>query len=115
MSKVVEALMENAKQDTELLYSLDEKGDDFSVPRDIDFLFCAPSQDRGELVTSFINDYRFGEATYYETEDRHCIRVVINMPPTQNQICSVSGFMTCIAQLYDLEYDGWGCVVQKTS
>ena len=39
--------------------------------------------------------------------------LVINMPVTQNVINSVSGLMTCIAAIYDLEYDGWGCELQR--
>ena len=115
MNKVVEALLENAYQDTQLLTGNDEKGDNFSVPRDIDFLFYAPNQEKGELVASFINDNRYGEATYYKNEENHCIKVIVNMPSTQNLVCSVSALMTCLAALFDIEYDGWGCVLQQTS
>jgi hypothetical protein len=35
------------------------------------------------------------------------------MPVTQNEILSVSAFMVCLSQFYDLEYDGWGCEIQQ--
>ena len=41
MSKVVEALLDNAYQDSVLLQGNDEKGDVFSIPRDVDFLYYA--------------------------------------------------------------------------
>jgi len=115
VSKVVEALLENAYQDSQLLEGNDAKGDVFSTSRDVDFLFYAKDQEKGDLVTSFINDNCYGDASYSEHEGRHSIKVVINMPVTQNILSSVSGLMTCIAVLYDLDYDGWGCVLQTNS
>ena len=113
MSSVVKALLDNAYQDSVLLEGNDEKGDVFSIPRDVDFLFYAPDKDKGELVASFINDNCYGDAGYYQSEKKHCIKVVINMPITQNVLNSVSGLMTCIAKVYGLEYDGWGCALQQ--
>ena len=112
MSEVVAALLDNAYQDTQLLISNDEKGDNFSAFRDVDFTLYAKDKEKGELVASFINDNNYGKATYEEIEVSHRITVVINMPSTQNLLCSVSGLMTCLAALYDLEYDGWGCALQ---
>lgn len=115
MSEVVAALLDNAYQDTQLLISNDEKGDNFSAFRDVDFTLYAKNKEKGELVASFINDNNYGKATYKEIEANHRITVVINMPSTQNLLCSVSGLMTCLAALYDLEYDGWGCVLQTVT
>lgn len=112
MSKVVEALLENAYQDTQLLIGNDQKGDNFSVSREVDFVLYAKDRDKGELVANFINDNRYGKAVYSENDGNHRITVTIDMPTTQNLVCSVSGLMTCIAALYDLEYDGWGCTIQ---
>ena len=115
MSNVVEALLSSAYQDSLLLVGNDEKGDVFSVPRDVDFLLYAKDKSKAELVRDFINDNCYGEATYSETDGNHRISVVIHMPTTQNVLNSVSGLMTCIAVLYDLEYDGWGCVLQTNT
>jgi len=115
MSKVVEALLDNAYQDTQLLESNDEMGDIFSIPRDVDFILYAKDQEKGELVTSFINDNCYGQASYEEVEGNHRILLTVNMPTTQNLICSVSGLLTCIAAIYDLEYDGWGCELKRNT
>ena len=105
--------MEVAARDTDLLVSLDEKGDQFYLSRDVEFLLRAPDKERANLVASFINDYRYGLATAQEHEGEHSVLVVINMPVKQSEILSVSGFMVCLAHLYSMEYDGWGCVVQR--
>jgi hypothetical protein len=115
MSKVIESLLDNAYQDTQLLISNDEKGDNFSILRAVDFILYAKDAAKGELVASFINDNRYGEAVYSEIEGKYRIMVTVNMPTTQNLICSVSGLMTCIAALYDLEYDGWGCELRTNT
>jgi len=115
MSKVVEALLDNAYQDSVLLQGNDEKGDVFSIPRDVDFLFYAPDKEKGELVASFINDNCYGDASYYQSDNYHCIKVVINMSTEQHIINSISGLMTCIAAIYELEYDGWGCALQSNT
>ncbi len=111
--KVVDELMEVAARDTELLVSLDEKGDRFYMSRDVDFLLRAPDQERAELVANFVNDYRYGLASVEESDGDYSVLVVVNMPIKQNEIIAVSGFMVCLCNLYDLEYDGWGCVVQS--
>lgn len=36
-------------------------------------------------------------------------------PQQQQVIPSISGFVTCIAELFSIKYDGWSCVVQKAS
>lgn len=115
MSKLVTALLDNAHQDTQLLIGNDEKGDNFSAFREVDFTLYAKNKERGELVASFVNDNNYGKATYEQVEAKHRITVIINMPTTQNIICSVSGLMTCLAGLYELEYDGWGCVLQTST
>jgi len=111
--KVVEALMAVAAADTELLQSMDAKGDRFSISRDVDFLLLAPDQSRAELVAGFINDHQYGRACVQQNDGNFSIIVVVHMPVTQNEILSVSGFMVCLSHLYDLEYDGWGCEIQQ--
>ena len=114
MAKIVEALLDNAYQDSVLLQGNDEKGDIFSIPREVDFFFYAPDKDTGELVASFINDNCYGEATYFFSDEKHCIKVVNFMPITQSVLNSVSGLMTCIASIYGIKYDGWGCALQNS-
>ena len=46
---------------------------------------------------------------------RWAVQVIIHMPVQQNIITSVAGFMTCVAELYGLEFDGWGCIAQTAS
>jgi hypothetical protein len=112
---LVEKLMESAKADTNLLHSLNSQGDNFSTPRDVDFLLRAPSKEKADIAAGFINDYQFGIAAPQEHNGQYSVQVVINMAIQQQAILSVSGFMGCICALFGLEYDGWGCVAQRHS
>ena len=110
---LVDELLENARSDTDLLLKNDEHGDDFSIPRDIEFLLVAPLEERANLVRDFINDNQYGVATVQsDSADEFGILVVIHLAPQQHVLCSVSALMVCIAKLFDIQYDGWGCVLQ---
>ena len=111
--KVLDELMEVAAKDTDLLVTLDQKGDHFYISRDVEFLLRAPDKNRAEVAASFIAEYRYGAAKVQEHDGGYSILVVVNMPIKQNEILSVSGFMVCLCELFGLDYDGWGCVVQR--
>lgn len=110
--KLVDTLLRIAHEDTQLLIKNDQLGDTFRVSRDVDFLLKAPTAEKASTVCSFINDNQYGAA---RVQDQTDILVVIHMPIEQNIICSVSALMACIAELFGLEYDGWGCVIQKAA
>lgn len=107
MSTIVEALIETATADTALLVKNEELGDDASVIRKVDFILYAESKKDADLVASFMNDFRYGAPQVEKSEKRYRLTVTIEMPTTQNVLCSVSGFMACLASIYELEYDGW--------
>lgn len=111
---VLNLLIEAAVSDADLLRKLDAQGDRFSVPRDVEFLLRAPSADKATVVADFINDYQYGVATAQGLRDSPSVLVVVNMPIEQHAIQCVSGFMACVCELFGLDYDGWGCVVQAT-
>ena len=110
--KVVDELMQTAAADVELLRKLDSQGDQFGVFRDVEFLLRAPTAEKASTVASFINEHQYGVATPQDLEASPSVLVVVHMPIQQHILQSVSGFMVCISQLFGLEYDGWGCVVQ---
>lgn len=113
--KAIDALMSAAFEDTELLMQLDGRGDGFSIPRDVDFVLKAQAREKAELVAAFVTDNQYGVPRIEESDDGYCLLVTVHMPITQHVVCSVSGLMACLAQLFSLEYDGWGCVVQKAT
>ena len=39
--------------------------------------------------------------------------LTLRMPVEQHVITAVSGFVACIADLFDADYDGWGCEAQS--
>ncbi len=110
----IDLLLENAYQDTQLLLKNGELGDEFSKTRDVDFVLKTGDRQRAELVCSFMNDNQYG-ACRVEEGALGELRVVtvVHMPATQHLICSVSGLMVCVGALFNVEYDGWGCIVQS--
>ena len=108
----IQHLMDNAMADVDLLTKNDARGDVFACPRVVDFYLYAPDQEKADLVAGFVNDFGFGAATVDSQTCNHRILIQIEMPTTQHVLQSVSGFMQCLADIYELEYDGWGCVLQ---
>jgi hypothetical protein len=107
-------LTETAKSDTELLRSNDGLGDAFAKPREVDFSFETRERDRAEDFAEFVNGKQYGIAKVTTLEDgQFRVLVLITMPITQHLICSVSGFMLCLSRIFQIDYQGWGSVVQK--
>lgn len=115
MSSIAEMLMNNAAADTDLLRKNDGHGDKFTIPRIVDFLFRAPSKEKAEIVASFVKDMQYGTATIQCENNEYSVLVQIEMPITQNILCCVSGFMTCLGKVFGVEYDGWGSIIQTGS
>lgn len=114
---VVKLLMNTAVEDSRLLVTNQELGDRPEIPRDIDFLFYAKTEERAKLVASFIADYRYGKSTVEKFEHEGVVRwslfVTIHSPTTENVVMTLSAFMVCLSQLYDLDYDGWETNIQR--
>lgn len=110
---LVDTLLQTAYEDTQLLLKNDKLGDKFSVRRNVDFVLRTGDGERAETVASFINDNQYGSATVKQVEDEHRVLVAIHMPTTQNVLCSVSALMACLAELFSVEYDGWGSTIQR--
>ncbi len=112
---ITEKLLSTAYEDTQLLIKNHQLGDDFSIPRDVDFVLIAKEKAKAETVASFVVDNRYGASRVEEAAGVFRVLVTVNMPTTQHVLCSVSALMVCLAGLFSLEYDGWGCVIQRRS
>jgi hypothetical protein len=112
---IVEVLLETAKADTDLLLRNNAHGDVLAIPRLVEFLLRAPSAEKAELVASFINDNRYGVATVSSNDSGYSVTVSVQMPITQQVLCSVSGLMACVSKIFGVEYDGWGSTIQTRS
>lgn len=110
--QIIESLLDAAYEDTQLLQKNDALGDSFVIPRDVDFVFLANDRTRIETVASFVEDNQYGVPLVEEVDGSFRLIVSVHMPTTQNVICSVSALMVCLSKLFDIEYDGWGCVLQ---
>lgn len=112
--RLFDLLTETAKADTELLHSSDKLGDVFATPREVDFSFETREQNRAEDFAEFVNGKQYGVAKVTALEnDQFRVLMLITMPITQHLICSVSGFTLCLSRIFQIDYQGWGAVVQR--
>ncbi len=112
---LVDTLLKNAYQDTQLLIKNDERGDVLSVPRDVDFLLRCEDSGRAETVASFVNDNQYGVAVVEQVDDEYRVRITVHTPITQNVLCSISGLMACLSELFQVVYDGWGSTIKPAA
>jgi hypothetical protein len=114
---VVKLLMDTAVEDSKVLVKNQEVGDRPEIPRDIEFRFYAKTEDRANLVANFVADYRYGKPAVERSEHEGVVRwlllITIHAPTTENVVMSLSAFMVCLSQFYDLDYDGWESSIQR--
>ena len=111
---IFDLLHENALLDNDLLRKNDAMGDKFDDPRDVDFAFKTNDKQRADDLSEYINGKNFGNASVAAAvEGEYGVLCVIHMPINQPLLCSVSGFMVCLSRLFQVEYDGWGSIIQK--
>jgi regulator of RNase E activity RraB len=115
---IAELLLETAEADRDLLRSNLDHGDNPDLPRDLEFVLYAATEERARLVCDFVTDNGYGRSRYecLEAEGGSGawrLLVTINAPTTPEIVCTLSGFMACLSKIYDLEYDGWGCVIRS--
>lgn len=109
-------LHDNAHADLDLLVKNDQRGDNFATARDVDFAFKTNEKVRAKDICEYINGKNFGKATVREEPDGlYWVISSVYMPITQHLLFSVSGFMVCLSRLFQVEYDGWGSVIQRSS
>ena len=115
--KVVDLLMETAVEDSRLLVKNQELGDRPEIPRNIDFVLYAKDEEKAKLVASFVTDYRYGKPAIQRVEHNGVaswrLLITIHTPMSENIVMTLSAFMVCLSKLYDLDYDGWGCTIQR--
>jgi len=109
-----ELLHQDALSNTDLLRKNDELGDIFTIAREVDFAFETGEKERANDFAEFVNGKSYGSAAVSELSDgRFRVLVQITMSIMQHVIGCVSGFMLCLSRLFQIDYLGWGSVVQK--
>ncbi len=110
-----ELLTETALSDADLLRQNDKLGDNFTIAREVDFAFQTKDKQRADDFAGFVNGKSYGKVTVSKIEDDNFrVLVLITMPITQHLIGCVSGFMLCLSRLFQIEYLGWGSVIQNS-
>ena len=114
---LVDKLLENSATDRDLLGKNLKAGDQPYVPRDAEFVLYARTRGKADVFCSFIHDNGYGRASFCEVpelpeERRYRVIVAVRMPTEEHIVCSVSGMMLLLGELFSLEYDGWGSSLQ---
>jgi len=110
---IIDELRENALADIDLLRKNDARGDMFTESRDVDFAFKTSDRKRAETLYDSIKEMNFGNPSIrIDDNGLSWIVNVIHMPITQSVLSCVSGFMVCLGKLFQVEFDGWGSVIQ---
>jgi hypothetical protein len=113
---ITDTLLDNAYQDTQVLLVNEREGDQFSVARDVEFILRTDDSAKAETVRSFITDNRYADSVTIVPDGQDSeLRVTIHMPLRQSVLCSVSALMACLAQVFNIEYDGWSSDIQRGS
>jgi hypothetical protein len=110
---VVNDLLDNSLRDRDLLEKNVRLGDDLRVPRLVDFVFVTPDEKVAQELVSYMAEGHFGQPRIVGVNDGFRVVVTAEMPTTESLLCSVSGFMACVATLFKAHYDGWGCVIHQ--
>ena len=114
----VELLRETAASDKDLIHQNRELGDNPEIPRELDFVLRAKTEERARLVRDFVIDNMYGRPSIerINSDDGSVswqLVVAIHASARPEVVCTLSAFMVCLSKIYDLEYDGWGCVIQR--
>jgi hypothetical protein len=111
---IIDILLDNAYQDTQVLVVNEKEGDQFSVARDVEFILRTDDRTKAETVRSFIADNRYADSVTIVPVGEHAELVVtVHMQLRQPVLCSVSALMACLAQMFNIEYDGWSSDIQR--
>lgn len=105
---LVETLLETSELDCQVLLTNEREGDQLSLPRPVEFVFYAPDIETAEFASRFITDSRYADSVEIAaSDDRFRLLVTIEMPVRHPILCSISAFMACLADIFEIEYDGW--------
>jgi hypothetical protein len=106
---VIEALLETAYADQELIITRQAWGDDLQTPREVNFRFSATSKEMAETLISLVEDNQYGKTRLEPVGRNYAVIVTIDIPITEQVIRPVSGLMACLSKIFAVEYDGWDC------
>lgn len=106
-------LANTAQGDIELLNVIKSQGDNATIARELEFSLISKCKEDAENAASFIQKNHFGETKLFEVEGNHVLFVFVKMPLQMNAVLSVSGFMSCVSNIFNLQYDGWATDISK--
>src|SRR5437588_2190548 len=77
---IIDTLLDNAYQDTQVLVVNEKERDQFSVARDVQFILRTDDKTKAETVRSFITDNQYADSvTIVPAEEHSELRVTVHM------------------------------------
>jgi Regulator of ribonuclease activity B len=99
----------------DVLWRMQEDGDDLTKPREIDFSLVFPSEESALAFASHLlrNDQKVSLSTYDGNDDMPWqVQVHPIMEPTHENITGLENQLGADADVYGGQNDGWGCMAQ---
>jgi len=98
-----------------LCFGLQDAGDNFSTPRDIDFLFVFDSDVHLNKISDNLTDKEFREIRREKMENgKYDLELILNDVPTWENMNGITDYIVDLLKDTDGYFDGWGCPVHKT-
>lgn len=102
----------------DVLRRLLDGGDDFSIPRDIDFSIVFPDETQAKAFADRFRASGYNAVIQWsnvKAERPWDVTIVKHMLPTHSGITQFEAELERAASLLDGENDGWGCFAQNAA
>lgn len=98
-----------------VLWQMVEDGNDLTEPHEVEFSIVFEKQEQVEKCALHLLHQEqkislYQEELHSDGSDMWVLNIHINMMLEYNDIADLEEWMTRIAQEFDGEYDGWGCM-----
>ncbi|EZQ01306.1 MULTISPECIES: ribonuclease E inhibitor RraB [unclassified Acinetobacter] len=97
----------------DVLWQMFQDGDDLSEPHEIEYSIAFSSKDKAEKCALFLLQEEQKISLFIDEESESAewiITIYVYMEPEYSDIVDLEEWFTKIANDYDGEYDGWGCM-----
>ncbi|WP_179998992.1 ribonuclease E inhibitor RraB [Acinetobacter sp. YH12239] len=97
----------------DVLWQMFQDGDDLSEPHEIEYSIAFSSKEKAEKCALFLLQEEQKISLFIDEESESAewiITIYVYMEPEYSDIVDLEEWFTKIANDYDGEYDGWGCM-----
>ncbi|MDX2109037.1 MAG: ribonuclease E inhibitor RraB [Verrucomicrobiota bacterium] len=115
-SETKEELAVRLKKDREVLKALANAGSDLSKPHEIEFHFVGYDEAKISAVSTEGKQMGYRVSKIDSLTDKKGQKywyfdLIQSVVPSEKNVFSHSAVMTALGKKYDVEFDGWGCLI----